>query len=271
MRYALFVAMMLAFSSQVTRAESLESMQSALDSAKTKSSQFYSDGKLPEGVATGAAQAGAARVSADVVNAPQFQKKVLAERERLQKEVYGISPELKPSYYAKAKNVGQTTRLASDERIYIFVSSSMPEATIRAYVQDVDQLHDPNIIFVLRGFVGGMKTFAPTVQFIANMLKKDRTCEGTDCLTYGPAFEIDPNLYRRYKPSQVPAVVFARDVTSRGPDTTEGIDENESFTAKNPWWMIYGDASLSYLFSRVAESANSSVLAAFSDVLKKEL
>lgn len=254
-------------SSHVSYADSLEPVQAALAAAKSNSTQFYSDGVLPDSVRTGAAQSEAARQAVGVINSPQYQQKVAKERDRLQQDVYGIAPKPKP-YYEVAKE-GQPSRLAADERIYLFVSASIPEATLRAYVQDIDQLRDPNIIIVLRGFIGGMKEFKPTMKFINDLLKKDRGCEGSDCATYQATFEIDPNLYRRFKPTQVPALVYAREVAVSGPGVSEGIDAKQSTTATNPWWMIYGDASLSYLLSRVSDDTGSPVLAAFSDTLKK--
>lgn len=268
MRSMLLVVMILVASSRIACAGDLEPIQAAADAAKTSAAQFYSDGApTPDPVLIGAAQEGAARQAADAVNSPQYQQKLLAEKERLQREVFGIITSPKTPYYSGVPKEGQTTHLAADERVYLFVSSSMPEATLRAYVQDIDRLKDPNIILVLRGFVGGMKEFKPTMQFITNLLKKDPRCEGAACVTHQVAFEIDPNLYRRFKPTQVPALVYARGVTVSGPGVTEGLDDKGSPLATNPWWMIYGDASLSYLLSRVSDDADSPVLAAFSAAL----
>lgn len=266
MRLFLFLLLVLFHALPFTaQADFLEPSRTLVDTTKAKASQFYLDRAAIDGVIAGASRNEEARKAMEVVNAPEFQQKVDQERVRLQHEVFG-TPAREKTYYANPK--AEKQGLASDERVYLFVSSSMPEATLRAYVRDISKLQDPNITIVLRGFVGGMKQFQPTMQFISNLLKKDRSCEGSDCPTHQVAFEIDPNLYRRFKPSQVPALVYARGVTLDGPGVSEGFDAKKSSVPTNPWWVIYGDASLSYLFARVAEDAASPALANFAENLR---
>lgn len=248
-------------------AESLEPARAAVDAVNSNASRFYLDRKTIDAVVAGAPQTEDARKAARVISSPDFQQKVEKERVRVQQEFFRGTKEGNGAYYA-APQSEEKVRLASDERVYLFVSSSMPEATLRRYVEDIARLEDPNIVIVMRGFIGGMDRFQPTMKFIADLLKKDRNCDSGDCPTHQVAFDIDPNLYRRFKPSQVPALVYARGVTLAGPGVSEGVDGKGASVPTNPWWVIYGDASLSYLFSRVAEDADSAVLAGFADDLR---
>ena len=91
--------------------------------------------------------------------------------------------------------------------------------------------------------------------------KRDLSCSGSNCATFGTPVDIDPNLYRRFKPTSVPALVYARGVNPIDPDVSEGSPENVPVPPPSSWTMIYGDMSLGYLFEQVATAANSSSLA----------
>lgn len=247
-----------------SHAQSLDQILSAADAAKANASRFSLDRGAVEGVVERGAKTEDAKRAAEIIRSPEFTQKVDKERARLQQEVFGMKEQ--PSTYYTDLNAEKRPCLAADERVYLFVSSSMPEATIRTYVKDIARLHDPNIIVIMRGFIGGMDKFQPTMEFITNMQKENRTCTGSDCAMYGVAFEIDPNLYRRFKPAQVPALIYTRGVTVQG-EGSEGFDAAGSNVPTNPWWVIYGDSSLSYLFSRVSDASGSAVLADFSEIL----
>ena len=60
--------------------------------------------------------------------------------------------------------------LLPDERIYIFMSSSVPLVTWNNYAKDIDKVRDPNIIMVMRGCIGGCKYIRPTLKFIQNII-----------------------------------------------------------------------------------------------------
>jgi len=235
--------------------------------AKANSKQAYSGYTVPDSVLKGTAQSSAARATANVVNSPEFQDQVSKEQERLKSEVFKDVAGINQPYYSESGTSDRTPHLATDERIYLFVSSSMPAATVRAYVQDIAKLRDPRITVVLRGFVGGIQTFQPTRQFIMSFLKKDPRCEEFDCPTLEVAFEVDPNLYRRFRPEKVPAVVYVRGVRPMDPDVSEGIEGNVPTSNDSKWWMIYGDSSLSYLLGRISQDSGSSSLASISKIL----
>ena len=201
-----------------------------------------------------------ARKAFESYESPAFQRKVLLENERLKKEVFGGSM----AYYKvpgpgpgkKAVNGGRE-RLSPNDRIYLFISSSVPEATLRTYIEQIAELKDPNIVVLMRGFIGGMKYMGPTLKFMGKLLEKDPSCE-LSCGLYGVDVEVDPLLFRRYGILQVPAIVYVSDIEVLGPGS-EGLKRNAKVDRA---YEFYGDAALSYSLKRINEEAKSATLAA---------
>ena len=201
-----------------------------------------------------------ARKAFEVYESPAFQRKVMLENERLKKEVFGgfkaYYKDLGPRSGKKAGGKGRE-RLSPNERIYLFVSSSVPETTLRTYIEQIAGLRDPNIVVLMRGFIDGMKYMGPTLNFIGKLLEKDPSC-GLSCGLYGVNLEVDPLLFRRYGVVQVPAVVYVPDIEVLGPGS-EGLGRNANVGKA---YAFYGDAALSYSLKRINEEAKSASLAA---------
>ena len=98
----------------------------------------------------------------------EFQKRVTAEQERLKRELFGgrIQEYYQGAPEAAAAMAGQ---LPVNERIYIFISSSMPRETLGNYVRDVAKLNDPNVRLIMRGLVGGVTRIKPTIRFVSDI------------------------------------------------------------------------------------------------------
>lgn len=199
----------------------------------------------------------------NLVQSPEFQEKVKRETDRIGKGVFGASPsEVYANYY---KESGQTSMLAADERIYVFVSSSVPIETVRAYAADLHRLNAGSI--VLRGFVGGARMLQPTITYIASVTEKQKGCvdeaiagnvpASTCTMTQVDAI-VDPNLFRRYQIDRVPAVVFARGIKPGVVDASEGDDSNTPMPSN--WWVVYGDVSLGYSLDKIGKAASSQSL-----------
>ncbi len=103
----------------------------------------------------------------------EFQKKIALERERIQKEVFGREG----SYYKDSKKGSATGGLGANERIYVFLSSSIPTETLRRYTSAAGALGDRNVRFVMRGFIGGAKYIKPTLRFVRDLLLEDPNCD----------------------------------------------------------------------------------------------
>ncbi len=242
-----------------------EAVRRAAVAAKEKS-KSYQGIIVPDHLKKGGKENAAARAAFEATEAPEFKARVDAEKKRLAEGALGIS-EFAAHYGDLPVEGGQEAgkgdkqpapRLAADERVYIFISSSMPEATLRAYAASIDRLGDRNIVMVLRGFVGGATSLLPTATFISKVLFKDVTCRGEGCPTFNTEVIIDPELYRRYRPQAVPAVVYAKGVRPFDPDRSEGNKENTP-SASN-WWMAYGDASLGHVLKVLDREAKTGKL-----------
>ena len=186
----------------------------------------------------------------------EYQKKIKAETERIKGEVFGTKLE---GYYPGRKQEEKVPgKLSSSERIYIFVSSSMPLETLRAYVGDVSGLKDDSIVFVMRGFIGGMKFIRPTIDFIAKALVTDKHCDlgKQKCEVYNVNFEIDPLLFRKYGITRVPAFVYVPHIEVEDSERSEGSAENARVS---DFFTLYGDAFFEYIletFQKEIESAS---------------
>jgi type-F conjugative transfer system pilin assembly protein TrbC len=196
-----------------------------------------------------------ARDSFKVYQSESFQNKLKAEMDRIQQHIQGFGEQ---KYYAGAKKLPKG--VLSNEQIYIFISSSMPESTIRHYIQDVDYLNDPNIKFVLRGFVDGVKKIRPTMNFIRNVMKKDPTCTGK-CEKYKISVQVNPVLFSRFNIEAVPAILYVQ-----GKLPTEA---SRLKTVSPPNWLIYGDASLETAAEIFADKINKASLRELNRKLRK--
>ena len=201
-----------------------------------------------------------ARKAFEFYESSAFQRRVTLENERLKKEVFGgfkaYYKDLGPHRGKRAKGE-RKEKLSPNERIYLFISSSVPEATLRTYVEQIAGLGDPNVVVLMRGFIGGMKYMGPTLNFVGKLLEKDPSC-GLSCGIYGVNVEVDPLLFRRYGILQVPAVVYVPDIEVLGPGS-EGLGRNANVGKA---YAFYGDAALSYSLKRINEEAKSASLTA---------
>lgn len=144
--------------------------------------------------------------------------------------------------------------LQPTERIYLFVSSSVPMTTLRNYAIDLARLADPNISMVMRGMIGGMKTVRPTTEFVSRVIVKKADCKifQERCEAHQVNFIIDPLLFRKYRITQVPAVVYVPRTNVIERDRSEGLTE-----AEGEFYVLYGDASLEYLLETLRRETKS--------------
>jgi type-F conjugative transfer system pilin assembly protein TrbC len=164
---------------------------------------------------------------------------------------------------------GQTRILQSAERLYVFVSSSIPLVALRAMATDLARLKDPNVVIVLRGFVEGAKLIGPTSTLVAKIITDD-----PDCLTSGKSdcsmkpinIVIDPLLFRRYGIGRVPAVAFVQNVMVKNTEASEGIEENAD---SGDAWIVYGDASIPYAIELLRRETDIPSLERLSIALKQ--
>jgi conjugal transfer pilus assembly protein TrbC len=204
-----------------------------------------------------------ARKALEVYRSEEFQKRIGLETDRIKKEVF---KGLKDYYRDIQGGTRIHARLSSNERIYLFVSSSIPKQTLRNYMAQVAKVESPNMVVVMRGFIDGMKYVRPTLEFAHGIMKKDESCElPKECELYGVNFEIDPLLFRRHGINRVPAVVYVPDISVEDPGASEGLEDNAKVL---DFHLFYGDVSLDYALERINERAKSVPLKAVIDELR---
>ena len=155
---------------------------------------------------------------------PEFQGKVESYKKELERFFFGkpLKAEKgeKKKFYRYYSDFYKYSRdvlvLNDDEVIYVFVSSSIPDEVIKAYLSSSEKIFG-NVSFVLRGGVEGLTYLRPTIEWIVNLLKKDSSCNllQEECEMYEREFLIDPFLFRKYEIEVVPCVVYEKkDVVS---------------------------------------------------------
>ena len=192
--------------------------------------------------------------------APEHQAVIIREQQRLQDDIFAdVMRDYRPT--AGDDPAAAPGRLAENERVYLFFSSSVPIMTMQNYMAMIERTQDPNVIMVMRGFVGGMREVRPTLEYLYAILQKDPACKPMQdkCDAYEVNIQIDPLLFRQYTISKAPTVVFATGVS---------IIDNGRDQAAGPAYIIEGDASLDYLLKRINREAKSETLAGLTRALQ---
>ena len=184
----------------------------------------------------------AAKQAADHVNSPEVQEQIQCEQQRLEEEVFGEYVEPWRTQLASSK-AEQRSDQVSHEKIYLFFSSSVPDETIHAYIAAIARVKVPNIIPMMRGFVGGMAGVKATTTYFSRIMRKDFFCKDqrnpqSICPRYQVSVQLGSPLFEEFGITRVPAVVYVND------------DVQKSF-------VIEGDAGLDYLLERINREAKS--------------
>jgi len=109
--------------------------------------------------------------------------------------------------YIKGKNY-RRIKLAQKKQktVLILMSSSVPLQVWKTYICQVEDLK-LKAKFVLRGFIGGIKSgIKPTLNFIQKLIK-GWSCQGRTKDVHNVEIDIDPWVFRKYRINQVPAVI----------------------------------------------------------------
>lgn len=119
------------------------------------------------------------------------------------------------------------------EQLVLFVSSSMPLHTLRAYARDLAKVGG---VMVMRGGIGGLKAIQPTLEQIHQILSVQPGCQG-ECRMWGTEVLIDPMLFRMYGVKKVPALVYQPNMKIAA--YCDGIEHAQKASG-----IVYGDAAL---------------------------
>jgi type-F conjugative transfer system pilin assembly protein TrbC len=131
-----------------------------------------------------------------------------------------------------------------DLHLIVFISSSVPDATIRHLV---DKLGDsPNVAFALRGFVDNdAQKIMPTMRWL-----KGHRCRtvGSDTVCAKAPMDINPVLFTRMKIEQVPAIAYIPE-----PKALENCSDDEPIE-EDDYLVFYGDVSPEYILERFQQA-----------------
>lgn len=126
------------------------------------------------------------------------------------------------------------------EQLVLFVSSSMPLHTLRAYARDLARVGG---VMVMRGGIGGLKAIQPTLNQIHSILAVKEGCQG-QCKMWDTEVLIDPMLFRMYGVTKVPALIYQPDMQIAA--YCDGLDRAHKASG-----IVYGDASLMALLDEL--------------------
>jgi conjugal transfer pilus assembly protein TrbC len=150
--------------------------------------------------------------------------------------------------HPEKENSARDHLLADDERIYVFISSSIPKKTLINYAASIDRLKDSRIIMVLRGCINGCSKLMPTAHFVKSIVAPSEKEQ------FQVEVQIDPNLFHFYDVKLVPGIIFASGVRL---DVDEGSEGNTDHLISNPTsYSVYGDVSLDYAVEKINSRIN---------------
>lgn len=136
----------------------------------------------------------------------------------------------------------QAGPLAASEHLYLFLSSSMAEDSLRRLLAGIARLGDERIVPVFAGLPHGLDDWPGNTRFFQRVLQAEPTCRDTaanTCERVQVPLRINPALFRQYQISAVPTLVY----------------DNDSRT-----WSVQGEAELAVLLERINTAANRPVL-----------
>ncbi|MGP8013431.1 MAG: type-F conjugative transfer system pilin assembly protein TrbC [Smithella sp.] len=192
----------------------------------------------------------------------KYQNKLDKEIERIRTETFKMGDKENEAMYSDANNKPKYS-LAGNSYIYIFVSASMPEDAIRAYVKDTALLKEHNIFIAFRGMLGNPPKIKETSKYIKKILQKDAECQGK-CKRYKVRFAVDPILFENYKVTEVPTFVYDRQVQNREVGRKKEIKEESDY------YKLKGDVSLEYALEIFRRETKEKELEILLDKIKPE-
>ncbi len=191
--------------------------------------------------------------------AREFQKRI--SDPEFMKKINMLSKQAKEKYKKDAFKIIQSDGkevktggkfLSDDERLYIFMSSSVPENIWIEYARQIDKYSlftDAKIY--LRGCISGCRYIKPTLEFIRKILTENGKNEKgliVDVM-------IDPFLFRLYQIDAVPCFVYAKNVQIIDPSMSEALSQN--LKTAPTFYKSCGSYSFDYHIKKLYEKSKS--------------
>ena len=183
----------------------------------------------------------AARQTTERFNSPGFQEKLQNQMERFQQS----RPDQQQTRVAEAKGI-----LTSQDSVYVFLSSSMPEPMVNRYLIDIGRTGEQRLVPVMFGLPQGIENKRLNASYFSRVMRVDPGCRDTHevrCMRLAVPLWINPTLFGKYDISEVPALVY-----DNGQDS----------------WSVQGEMELAYLLEKVGKAANKPTLTSISTRLR---
>ena len=183
----------------------------------------------------------AARQTLEQFNAPAFQEELRCQQAKIQGN---------DSVQEQAGTMKKDGKLTSQESVYLFLSSSVPEAMVNRYLIDIGRTGDQRISPVMFGLPQGLEGKSLNADYFSRVMQADPGCRDTPespCQRLEVPLRVNPVMFARYDINEVPALIY-----DNGQDS----------------WSIHGDAELAFLLEKVGKVANSPSLAGISARLR---
>lgn len=223
------------------QASQLQSVQRAVSAAEGNSQRTVQSSQWQQGFAK-------------ELTPEQWQQKRLAYHRQLA-AMFSDAPSAAANTQQEQEN---GPRLAG-EQLVLFVSSSMPVPTLRAYARDLARVGG---VMVVRGGIGGLRQVMPTMNWIHDVLSVKPGCEG-ECKMWATELLIDPMLFRLYGIKKVPALIYQPDMKISA--YCDGLDKAQMASS-----VVYGDAKLIALVDELNKTSPSETLTKLSNELWKK-
>lgn len=152
----------------------------------------------------------------------------------------------------KISEKGNLNDFIQKNRIYVFMSESVPLSVWHTYGKFQVENKIVNSTMILRGCIGGnCKYIKPTSTFAQSVMnyEKDKPIN--------PNIIIDPLLFKKFNIDKAPCVVYAENVDIQDYGVSEGATDNVS--AKK-YYKSCGDWNMMYHLKTIQEESNSNEL-----------
>lgn len=149
------------------------------------------------------------------------------------------------------KQQEQGTSKTSSGIVLLFISSSMPERIIKAYLAQAESINT-RIMVVLKGTIDNSLKLLPTIEYLKAI--KDYAGCGRPLCQRSVNTVIDPRLFEQYGVSKVPALAYT------GEFNHQGYFNQHLLPGLTAPTLIVGEASLPFLLNTLAQEINNESL-----------
>tara|TARA_B100001063_G_scaffold241464_1_gene268384 strand:- start:4163 stop:5005 length:843 start_codon:yes stop_codon:yes gene_type:complete len=192
-----------------------------------------------------------------LIKSSEYKKKVTDYKDYILKDK-GLNFQEKMGDYSKEikkspKKAYRNNFLASDERVIVAISESIPKEVIKNYFKSLGENYD-DVLFVLNGFIGNNpKKIMPTLKYVNDLLSKDKK-DVKDKFLF--RVDVNPKIFSKYNLTEVPAIIFIKNYNPYMEIQGNGKDDKSNEDV----YVSYGDSNIKYVLEKINKDAKSNGL-----------